>query len=42
MGSRRYLAEFKREAIALVKQRGVSVRHAARDLGLHAVYRLIK
>lgn len=35
MGSRRYTPEFKREAIALVKQRGMSVRQAARDLGLH-------
>jgi len=35
MGSRRFTAEFKREAVALVKQRGVSVAQAARDLGLH-------
>ena len=35
MGSRRNTAEFKREAIGLVKQRGLSVRQAAGDLGLH-------
>jgi transposase len=44
MGSRRFTVEFKREAVALVRERGVSVAQAARDLGLHVnlLHRWIK
>jgi len=35
MGRRRFTPEFKLEAVKLVKERGVSVRQAAADLGLH-------
>jgi transposase len=35
MGRRVFSPEFKREAVALVRERGVTVRQAARDLGLH-------
>lgn len=35
MGRRVFSPEFKREAVALVRARGVSVRQAASDLGLH-------
>lgn len=35
MGRRVFSPEFKREAVALVRERGVSVRQAAQDLGLH-------
>jgi transposase len=36
MGRRVYTREYKLEAIKLVKERGVSLLQAARDLGLHA------
>ena len=36
MGRRVYAREYKLEAIKLVKERGVSLLQAARDLGLHA------
>ena len=36
MTRRKFSREFKREAVLLVKQRGVSVAQAARDLDLHA------
>ncbi len=32
---RRYSREYKREAVRLVTERGVTVAQAARDLGLH-------
>ena len=35
MGRRVYGAEFKREAVSLVRDRGVTIRQAAADLGLH-------
>lgn len=36
MATRRtYSSEFKREAVRLIKERGVSVAQAARDLDLH-------
>jgi transposase len=35
MGRRQYGQEFKVEAVRLVRERGVSVAHAARDLDLH-------
>ena len=35
MGRRRLTPEFKLEAVRLVKERGVAVRQAAADLGLH-------
>lgn len=35
MGRRVFSPEFKREAVALVRDRGVSIRQAAKDLGLH-------
>jgi len=35
MGRRRFTPEFKLEAVKLVKERGVAVRQAAADLGLH-------
>jgi len=35
MGRRRPTPEFKLEAVKLVEERGVSVRQAATDLGLH-------
>lgn len=35
MGRRSYNAEFKREAVKLVSDRGVTVAQAARDLDLH-------
>ena len=33
---KRYAREFKLEAVRLVKERGVSVAQASRDLGVHA------
>ena len=36
MTKRKFSREFKREAVHLVTQRGVSVAQAARDLDLHA------
>jgi len=35
MGRRTFNPEFKLEAIKLVRERGVAVRQAAKDLGLH-------
>ena len=35
MGRRSFTREFKVEAVRLVRDRGVSVAHAARDLGVH-------
>ena len=35
MGRRRFTPELKLEAVKLVKERGVAVRQAAADLGLH-------
>jgi transposase len=35
MGRRSFTPEFKLEAVNLVKERGVAVRQAATDLGLH-------
>ena len=35
MGRKRYGEEFKLEAVRLVRERGVSVAQAARDLDLH-------
>jgi transposase len=35
MGRRVFTADFKREAVKLVLERGVSKSQAARDLGLH-------
>jgi transposase len=36
MERRRFTREFKLEAVKLVKERGVSVAQAARDIGVHA------
>ena len=36
MERRRFTREFKLEAVKLVKERGVSVAQAARDIGIHA------
>ena len=36
MERKRYTREFKLEAVKLVKDRGVTVAQAARDLGVHA------
>ena len=36
MERNRYAREFKLEAVRLVKERGVSVAQASRDLGVHA------
>jgi len=38
MTRRQFSREFKREAVHLVTQRGVSVAQAARDLDLHAIH----
>ena len=35
MGRRKFTPEFKLEAVKLVRERGVAVRQAAADLGLH-------
>jgi transposase len=35
MGRRTFSAEFKREAVKLVRERGVTINQAAQDLGLH-------
>ena len=35
MERRRFTREFKVEAVKLVRERGVSVRQAARDLNVH-------
>lgn len=35
MGRRKFTSEFKLEAVKLVRERGVTVRQAAADLGLH-------
>lgn len=35
MGRRVFSADFKREAVALVRERGVAIRQAAADLGIH-------
>lgn len=35
MGRRKFTPEFKLEAIKLVRERGMTVRQAAGDLGLH-------
>ena len=35
MGRRVFSAEFKREAVSLVRDRGVAIRQAALDLGIH-------
>ena len=35
MDRRRYTREFKVEAVKLVRERGVAVKQAARDLNLH-------
>ena len=35
MGRRSFTTEFKHEAVRLVRERGVAVSQAARDLGLH-------
>lgn len=35
MGRRFFTAEFKHEAVKLVRERGMTVRQAATDLGLH-------
>ena len=36
MGRRNFTREFKLEAVKLVRERGVTISQAARDLGLHA------
>jgi len=36
MGRRVFSAEFKREAVSPVRDRGVEIRQAATDLGIHA------
>jgi transposase len=36
MGRRSFTREFKLEAVRLVRERGMKVSEAARDLGLHA------
>jgi transposase len=35
MGRRRYTREFKLEALNLIRERGVSVKQASLDLGIH-------
>ena len=35
MGRRKFTPEFKLEAVKLVRERGVALRRAAADLGLH-------
>ena len=35
MERRKFTREFKREAVRLIKERGVTVAQAARDLGVH-------
>lgn len=35
MGRRTFSKEFKHESVKLVLERGVSIAHAAKDLGLH-------
>ncbi len=35
MGRRVFTLEFKREAVKLVRERGVTIGEAAKDLGLH-------
>ena len=35
MERRKFTREFKLEAVKLVRERGVTVAHAARDLGVH-------
>ena len=35
MGRRAYSREFKIEAVRLVRERGVTVKQAAKDLGIH-------
>jgi len=35
MGRRKYTREFKLEAIGLIKERGVSIKEAGRDMGIH-------
>lgn len=35
MGRRVFTVEFKREAVKLVRERGVAISQAAKDLGLH-------
>ena len=35
MGRRKFTPEFKFEAVNLVRERGVALRQAAADLGLH-------
>jgi transposase len=35
MGRRVFTIEFKREAVKLVRERGVTISQAAKDLGLH-------
>jgi transposase len=36
MERRRFTREFKLEAVKLVRERGVSIAQAARDIGIHA------
>jgi len=35
MGRRKYTREYKLEAIGLIRERGVSIKQASRDLGIH-------
>jgi transposase len=35
MGRRKYTREFKLEALSLIRDRGVSIRRASMDLGIH-------
>ena len=35
MGRRKFTPEFKLEAVKLVRERGMTIRQAAEDLGLH-------
>lgn len=35
MGRRTFSPEFKLEAVKLVRERGIAIRQAAKDLGLH-------
>jgi transposase len=35
MGRRTFSPEFKLEAVKLIRERGITVRQAAKDLGLH-------
>jgi len=35
MGRRKYPREFKLEAIGLIRERGVSIKQASRDLSIH-------